>query len=193
MTRFFLPARRKLSIQRMVPQRGSSLVEVLVAVMVISFGLLGVAGISATTLSYNKAAQIRLAGFSLVNDYADRARLNIYGFDLGKYDIALADAAPGAATGNADETNPKTAAEDVAKGDRNEFINLVKARIPQGRAVVVSTRSAAARDLDIWVLWKEPQASAGDKLFTAGQSNCPSSLSATEKADYSCMYFKVGL
>ena len=30
-------------------------------------------------------------------------------------------------------------------------------------------------------------------LFDAGKGNCPDSLSTADKAEYSCMYFKVGL
>lgn len=172
---------------------GSSLVEVLVALLVISFGLLGVAGISATTFSYNKASQLRLTSLSLINDYSDRARLNVYGYDLGQYDIALNDAAPGNAVGNANQANALTAANDVAKGDRNEFIVAVASRLPQGKAVVASSPSSTSRDLDIWLLWKEPQSNAGDALFAAGQANCPSNLSDDDKKVYNCMYFKVGL
>ena len=72
-------------------QSGSSLLEVLVAILLVSVGLLGVAGLSGATFSYNKVAQMRLTGLALVNDYADRARINVYGYDRGNYDIAKAD------------------------------------------------------------------------------------------------------
>ena len=48
-------------------------------------------------------------------------------------------------------------------------------------------------DLDIWLLWQEPQADAGDALFGVGQNNCPDNLTAAQSEIYSCMYFKVGL
>mgnify|MGYP006209471443 CR=1 FL=1 len=75
---------------------GASMIEVLVALLIISLGLLGIGGISAATFGYNKAAQLRLTGLSLVNDYADRARLNVYGYDLGSYAIELDDDVPSA-------------------------------------------------------------------------------------------------
>jgi len=183
---------RSASARRYI-QGGSSMLEVLVAILLVSVGLLGIAGLSSATFSYNKAAQLRLTGLALVNDYADRARVNVYGYDLGGYSIDLSDTVPTAATLDADEAVAATAAAAVATADRAYFMDEVAARLPQGKAVVASTPSAAARDLDIWLLWKEPQADDADSLFTAGQENCPKDLGTDDQAAYSCMYFKVGL
>lgn len=184
-------------------QIGSSLIEVLVAILLVSVGLLGIAGLSGATFSYNKASQLRLTGLALVNDYADRARVNVYGYDLGNYDIALSAPTP---TGTpsylpnvATDTDvaAATAAANVAQFDRQDFLTAVASRLPGGDAVVVSTPTAAARDMDVWILWTEPQATAGvgfaGSLFTAAQGNCPSTLTPAEQAIYSCMYFKVDL
>lgn len=179
---------------------GASMVEVLVALLLVSFGLLGIGGLTAATFGYNKAAQLRLTGLTLVNDYADRARLNIYGYDLGHYAIALSDAAPTNSEMDAaqrdmqaNEVVASTAAEKVATFDRRLFQRTVANRLPQGRAVVITSPTAQVRNLDVWVLWQEPTTTTGDSLFLAGQFNCPSNLSTADKAIYSCMYFKVGL
>ncbi len=176
------------------------MVEVLVALLIISLGLLGIGGISAATFGYNKTAQLRLTGLTLVNDYADRARLNVYGYDLGSYSVALADAVPATAdvataqaAMTADEAVPATAAQNVAGYDRMLFQRTVADRLPQGRAIVVSNPTGSARNLDVWLLWQEPTTSVGDALFTAGQFSCPNNLSEADRAIYSCMYFKVGL
>lgn len=179
-------------------EAGSSLIEVLVAILLVSVGLLGIAGLSGATFGYNKVSQLRLTGQALVNDYADRARVNIYGFDLNGYNIALADTLPAAITPDPDldtkvEANAATAAQNVAQFDRRAFMTSVADRLPMGKAVVMGAPSATARDMDIWLLWQEPQADAGDSLFGAGQGNCPDNLSTADKALYSCMYFKVGL
>lgn len=186
--------------RRAQPQRGASMVEILVALLIISLGLLGIGGLSAATFGYNKAAQLRLTGLSLVNDYADRARLNVYGYDLGNYAIALDNAVPtdsevtdAKAAMNASQTVPLTAAQNVAAFDRQLFQHTVASRLPQGRAVVVTNPTVTARNLDVWLLWQEPTTPTGDSLFLAGQFNCPSDLSTADKAIYNCMYFKVGL
>jgi type IV pilus assembly protein PilV len=180
--------------------RGYSLLEVLVALFVISIGLLGIAGLSAGTLNYNKAAQFRLTGITLVNDYADKARANVFGYDRGGYNITLGSAVT-LPTLDLDEAVAATAADAVAQYDRSLFLTTVAGRLPGGTAVVTSNPTANSRNLDIWLLWEEAKAAQkdvdgateDDKLFTAGQKNCPSTLSADEKAKYSCMYFSVGL
>lgn len=188
-------------------QRGASMLEVLVSLLVISFGLLGVAGMSAATFGHNKSAQVRLSGLALVNDYADRARVNVYGYDLDDYSIGLTDSEPASVTFDtatiaANDADPKTAAESVAQFDRRYFMQAVAARLPQGKAVVVSNPQLGTSDrgMDIWLLWKEPGAddggdsdvlSAAKALFQAGQDQCPSGVQESEA--YSCMYFRVGL
>lgn len=189
-------------------QSGSSLLEVLVAILLVSVGLLGVAGLSGATFSYNKVSQMRLTGLALVNDYADRARVNVYGYDLGNYDIAKGDDPQDRTVDDAnldldpaDATNAATVAEALAEADVDQFLSSVRNRLPQGDAVVISTPTAATRNLDVWLIWKEPQAAEADEdtdkgnfsLFDAAKENCPDNLSTSEKLEYSCMYFKVGL
>lgn len=178
------------------------MIEVLVAILLVSVGLLGIAGLSGATFSYNKVSQIRLIGIALTNDLADRARVNVYGYDRGGYDVALSDNFGGTAVAVPDSNldldpavaaNAITAADALAAADVDQFLRTVRNRLPQGEAVVMSRPGANARDLDVWLLWQEPTADAGDTLFGAGQGNCPSSLTTAEQALYSCMYFKVGL
>lgn len=181
-------------------ERGASMLEVLVALLIISFGLLGIGGISVATLGYNKAAQLRLTGLSLVNDYADRARLNVYGFDLGDYAIAIGDALPSRTEAKAaledldpDEDDPATAAQAVASADKAQFQRTVADRLPQGRVIAATSGPGSDRTLNIWLLWQEPQTALDDNLFVSGQFNCPETLTAEQQAIYSCMYFNIGL
>ena len=185
-----------------VSQAGFSLIEVLVAILLVTVGLLGMAGLSGATFSNNKISQLRLTGISLVNDYTDRARINVYGYDLLKYNVALGDDFSSTEVKVADanlkldpavETDATKIANDLAAADVDQFLRSVRARLPQGDAVVISRPTANSRDLDIWLLWKEPQAAAGDTLFSAGKGNCPSNLTTAQQQEYNCMYFKAGL
>lgn len=173
---------------------GSTLVEVLVALLIISLGLLGIGGLAASTFSFNKTAQLRLTGTALVNDFADRARLNVFGYDLGGYNVAYGDAVPAMLPFNIDEADDATAAALVASNDRSDFMQTVAGRLPQGQ-VVVATAPAANRSMDIWLVWQEPEADAGPalSLFEAGQRNCPEDLPAAVTSLASCMYFKINL
>lgn len=168
------------------------------SLLIISLGLLGIAGLAASTFSYNKTAQLRLTGAALASDYADRARLNVFGYDQGNYNIAYADEVDDAALDPndlaIDEATDATAATAVAAFDRNDFMQTVAQRLPQGRVVVV-TDPANNRTMDFWLVWQEPTANEGTALavFEAGQRNCPDDLPPADEPLSSCMYFKVNL
>lgn len=68
-------------------QRGFTLVEVLVTVVVISVGLLGVAALQLTTLRGNHDASVRLQASILAADILDRMRANPASFRNGLYDV----------------------------------------------------------------------------------------------------------
>lgn len=168
-------------------QRGTSLIEVLVALLIISLGLISMARLSATTIGFNKGAQVRLVALSLANQYAEHARLNVYGFDLGDYAIALNAAQPAALMLAAD-ANDVTAATNVAQADRREFMGRVATHLPQGLVVVNTTRVPASRDMDIWILWQDVNTEPSGALLNAGESQCPVGVNGN-----SCLYIKVRL
>jgi type IV pilus assembly protein PilV len=56
--------------------RGVSLIEVLVAVVVISVGMLGIAGLYLASLKASRSANMRVHAVNLVYDMADRIRAN---------------------------------------------------------------------------------------------------------------------
>ena len=79
-------------------QSGVSLVEIMVAVLVLSIGLLGLAGLQLRTLRNNQSALER--GVAVVETYAiaDAMRADRIGADNDRFNIALTDAAPSGAT-----------------------------------------------------------------------------------------------
>jgi type IV pilus assembly protein PilV len=198
---------KRASLRR---QSGSSMIEVLVSVLLVSIGLLGIAGLSGATFGYNKVGQMRLTGIALVNDFTDRARINVYGYDLRNYDIAIGDDFQSTPVTVSDtnlttldpsnEAQAQTLANDLAAADVDQFLRAVSSRLPQGDAIVISRPNGTRRDMDVWLLWIEPQtgndvdADRGDlSLFNSAQANCPGSLTTAQRLVYSCMYFKTGL
>jgi type IV pilus assembly protein PilV len=183
--------------------RGSTLIEVLVALLIACIGLLAMARLSAAAIGHQKSAQVRLTGITLAQHYAEHARLNVYGFDLGQYDIALTAAAMDAAvpadakaaSPDADEADDAVAANAVAAADRLDFERRVRVALPEGRVQVVARRSntSPSRDLDVWLLWRDTALDDADSLAPAAVHQCPQGLSDTERAGASCMHFRVGL
>jgi len=81
-------------------QTGFTLTEILVALVVLSVGLLGLAALQITGLRNNQSAYYRSIATTLAYDMADRIRANRTAEDLGSYrTVAMADA-PGAGTTN---------------------------------------------------------------------------------------------
>lgn len=76
-------------------QKGVGLIEVLVALVVLSVGLLGMATLQATSLRANHQAYLRSQAVILARDVVDRMRANRPPALAGDYDIALDAAATG--------------------------------------------------------------------------------------------------
>ena len=175
-------------------QKGSSLIEVLVAIFVMSIGLLGMAGLTAASSSYNKLGQIRSTAMLLVSDYTDRARANLTGFDNAKYSKSVAYAYSTTLATESGCTNASTATCDsdtLAALDQTQWLNLLRRRLPGGDAYVVSSYTSAnsERFMDIWVMWAEVGQAGGFAIATG--NTCPAS--ALAPGNVKCMYFRVAI
>lgn len=73
-------------------QLGVSLVEVLVATVVLSIGLLGLAGLQASGMRVGQSSIHRSQAAQLAYDMVERMRVNVA--DAADYSLALSDAAP---------------------------------------------------------------------------------------------------
>ena len=70
-------------------QRGVSLIEVLVAVVVLTIGLLGLAGLQANGMKVSLSSHYRAQAAQLAQDMADRMRANVASARAGKFTRAL--------------------------------------------------------------------------------------------------------
>lgn len=74
---------------------GFSLIEVLVSLLIVAFGLVGLAGLQAKGLRYSRNAYLNFQAARLIYDMGDRLRANKAGVQAGYYD-----AVAGAPTNN---------------------------------------------------------------------------------------------
>jgi len=79
-------------------QSGFTLLEILIAVLVLSIGLLGLAALQLTGLKHNQSSQYRSMATTLAYDMADRIRANKTAEQAGDYAIAFGTAPSGSAT-----------------------------------------------------------------------------------------------
>jgi len=92
-------------------QAGFTLMEVLIALLILSIGLLGLASLQTNGLRSNQMASMRTISTQLANDIADRMRANPTGVDAQNYVIATSDADPVIPAGEACEGTTCTSAQ----------------------------------------------------------------------------------
>lgn len=129
-------------------QQGFTLLEILVAVLVLSFGLLGLAGLQAASIRSNHSAYLRTQATHLAYDMADRMRANSAGVEGGYYNN------PTLATTPSCYTASGCTAMALARDDAARWNAELQALLPAGSAGVVCvdgtplTGSPAAYDCD---------------------------------------------
>lgn len=79
----------KRNLKNRARQQGATLIEVLVAMLILSVGLLGLAGMQMTALQSNHSAYYRSQATVLAYDVIDRMRANRADALNGVYDTAL--------------------------------------------------------------------------------------------------------
>jgi type IV pilus assembly protein PilV len=100
-------------------QAGFTLIEVLVAVLVLSLGLLGLAGLQASSLRYNNAAAARGQATFLAYDIIDRMRANKTAALTGAYDSGYGSAP--SATADCQASGAACSAAAMAAYDLNQW------------------------------------------------------------------------
>jgi type IV pilus assembly protein PilV len=143
--------------------RGFTLLEVLVAIVVLSFGVLGVVGLQAAALSANKEARFQSTAVALGRELADLMR--------GNKDVAVdPDAADNPYLGNftgalptANPTcTPCASPTEVAQFHMRDWMTRVQAALPGYRVrVCFDTAPYAADNLPQWDCTAPPAGTPG--------------------------------
>ena len=132
--------------------RGFTLLEVMIALVIFSIGLLGLAGLQARGLHSNTTAQYRTTAMILAYDMADRLRANAGGVAAGNYN-SLDNTGP---TAGDCVSNTCTAAQ-MATYDYYEWQQSINDALPSGHGTVSGTPGAP---FTITVMWDEERTGA---------------------------------
>ncbi|HKK14561.1 MAG TPA: type IV pilus modification protein PilV [Gammaproteobacteria bacterium] len=115
------------------PQQGFTLVEVLVALIVLSIGLLGLAAMQTKGLHYNHEAYLRSAATVLAQDMTDRMRANRSAVLKGDYSTQSAPSDPGYDCANSfPGGNTTCTPAQIAKADRYAWYTQAQSDLPGG-------------------------------------------------------------
>ena len=142
-------------------QKGLSLIEVMIALAVFSFGLLALAALMASGLKYNTSALHRSYATSQAYDMADRIRANRLGLDSGYYNnLSDSDTDP-------DCIESGCTPEQMAQYDTWQW-NTDNARLLPEGAGTVSLTSSDSGIYTITVAWNDdrnPDTAADSFVF----------------------------
>lgn len=127
---------------------GFTLIEVLVALLVLSIGLLGLAALQSATLQFNHSAYLRSQATNLAYDMIDRMRANRQAALNGAYDGGFASPAP--ACGSVVAASTTVADVDIAA-----WRNALACALPSGTG---SVDVAADGVTTVRVRWDESRA-----------------------------------
>ena len=113
---------------------GFTLLEVLISIVVVAFGLLGLAGLQAFALKNNQSASLRVAAVGLTTDIIDRMKSNYQGAVNGNYNKPSTADYGTPVPGCTQLTG--CSASDLAKNDLNEWRDRVAQVLPGGVGIV---------------------------------------------------------
>jgi len=134
-------------------QQGSTLIEVLVTVLIVSVGLLGMASLQLKSVSLNHSSYQRLQATNIAYDISDRIFINGAQAREGFYTIDLG-ASAGRATING---NPSVTA--VTAADISDWLEMVK-RLPGGEFSISTPElmvdpNINIRNYEVTVCWHD--------------------------------------
>ena len=134
-------------------QSGFTMLEVLVAIVVLSFGLLGLAGLQADGLRNNTSAYLRSQATLMAYDMLDRMRANMQGVESGDYNnlMSTTPSDPGCIS-----TGCSVAL--MASHDAYEWSQKLAELLPSGQGLV--TGSGQGSIFTITVMWDEQRSGA---------------------------------
>ena len=139
------------SLHRFHKQHGFTLIEVLITLIIVSLGLLGLAGLQATGLRHNTSSYLRSQATFLAYDMADRVRANRRDALNSDYDIDLKDSVSGTS---------------LAALDLQEWKGLLDDRLPEGDGSVSSTQIGDKTVFTITVEWDDSRGEELPQSFT---------------------------
>ena len=130
--------------------RGFSLVEALVALLVLSIGMLGIAGLHLDSLRSGRVTILRSQAVTLASDLADRIRANreggtAYGDDVTGEPDLVEDCTAGGCT-----------PAEMAEHDKALWQAAVAAALPSGAGAVDTDAATNPTTYTITITWLEP-------------------------------------
>ena len=171
-------------------QEGASLIEVLVAILLLSFGMLALGAMMTFAVQAPKLSAYRATASNLAASHVERMRANPEGFANNRYTAALNDSSWSfvpitTPSSPADCVYPACAEDTLATLDEKATRRAVRQELPAGDMVMWCSTPAAptaatactkATQGNLWIVWQEPSTNS---LLGASSDYCPPTVTAT--------------
>jgi type IV pilus assembly protein PilV len=150
------------------PQAGFSLLEVMIALVVLAVGLLGLAAMQSFSLRYNNQSYQRTQATAAIQDMADRMRANPEGVRAGVYTLSPATNIPPTAGTNCYAAACLTASA-MASFDMNQWVTFITQPQVLGTNATAEIKSVVTADptyvYRITVNWEENNVAQTQELL----------------------------
>ncbi len=156
---------------------GFSLIEVLVTLVILSLGLLGVAGLLVSGISNAASSESTSKANQLAADMADRIRANsaVGASATSEYITTYSETATSIGTGTL----------SIARKDKSDWLQSLETQLPQGRGQISSSSSGSVRKLDIEIRW--------NNCFGTLSQDDKDSCTTTSAASYKTVTYELHL
>ncbi|MGL4576958.1 MAG: type IV pilus modification protein PilV [Burkholderiaceae bacterium] len=160
--------------------QGFSILESLVALVVLSIGVLGVASVQLSTLKLNQVSQQRSVATLAINNITDRMRSNLIGVRAGNYAFNFDYLSVAANKPAAVNCTTSCTTAQIAQQHLNQWLTELDASLPEGRGVITG---GANTTFQIAVMWREKDLGINQSLRSTRA--CPNV--ATLPLDVQCV------
>lgn len=183
-------------------QHGSTLIESLVSLVILSFGLLGIAGLLLASAGQQKNSQGTIMGNLLAQDLIERMKANpsdlantapaVLGDNYatqanwGAYASAITSVTAGATC----SLGSACPAGSVARNDLNVWLARVRTELPGGAGMVVRPADTDPQTRQVLVMWTEKDSNQTENSQSTARAdtvNCPAAVRVGAPSTLRCI------
>ena len=160
-------------------QSGASLIEVLVAILLLSFGMLALGAMMSFAVQMPKLSALRATAANLAASHVERIRANPGAFRIGSYSSALNYDGTTNVLTLANCTYPNCTEASLAQMDIKATQKAVREQLPAGGMLSTCSTSPCTTGSygNLWIIWQEPTTYAA--LNPSSSDNCPATVTST--------------
>lgn len=161
------------------PECGLTLIEVLISILVLSFGILGLSAMFAYAVQAPRLATYRSVALNIASSHIDKIRANIAGFYDGNYQKPMSYDGTFNPIGVVSCAYPTCSPAALADMDSSETSATARRELPAGGILLTCDPGPCGPTSmgNLWVIWQEPQTLS--VLHATSTDICPDEVTSS--------------